>query len=41
MKKRQERIDRDEKMKKLVRRNWITAAVSLMLAILAYVIFNK
>ena len=40
MKKKQERIDRDEKMKKLVRRNWILAAVSLMLAILAYVIFR-
>ena len=40
MKRKQERIDRDEKMKKLVRRNWILAAVSLMLAILAYVFFQ-
>ena len=40
MKKQQEKIDRDEKMKKLVRRNWIMAAVSLMLAILVYVLFR-
>ncbi len=40
MKKKQEKIDHNEKMRKLVRRNWIMAAVSLMLAILAYVFFR-
>ncbi len=36
MKKQQNRKEQDEKMRRLVRRNWIMAAVSLMLAVLAY-----
>lgn len=40
MKKQQNKEDHDEKMKKLIRRNWIMAAVSLMLAILVYVLFR-
>ncbi|MCL2087088.1 MAG: hypothetical protein FWH05_05785 [Oscillospiraceae bacterium] len=36
MYKRSERLkEQDEKMKKLVRRNWLIAAVSLILAVLA------
>lgn len=40
MKKQQDKVDREEKMRKLVRRNWIMAAVSLMLAVLAYFYFK-
>ncbi len=40
MKRSQDRIEHDEKMKKLVRRNWILMAVSLMLAVLVYFLFR-
>lgn len=40
MKKQQNKIDHNEKMRKLIKRNWIMAAVSLMLAVLLYFLFS-
>lgn len=40
MKKRQEKNDSD-RLQRLIRRNWIIAAASLILALAFYFIFNK